>query len=226
MRVLLLCDDRFHPGSIPIMGCEPLKDKGFALDIIQDANEFDPTALNNYAVVIMSKSDHISSQDHSPWRTDAVQDAFVKYVENGGGLLVNHSGTATGTSTSKLNLLMGCRFTHHPPKCPVTVQPLKPHSITAGVKMFCETDEHYHLEILADDIDILAAAYAPPQGDESKYETDPKNNTPAAIIAAGYVRTQGKGRVCVLTPGHTAEVWHNPNFQQMLINAINWCAGA
>jgi len=225
MRVLLLCDDRFHPGSIPIAGCEPLKEKGFELDIIQNANEFDPAKLGSYATVIMSKSDHTSNQDLSPWKTDAIQDAFVKYVENGGGLLVSHSGTVAGTHTDKLNKLVGCRFTHHPPKCPVTVQAMKPHPITEGVGMFCETDEHYHLEILANDIDILAAAYAPPQGDESKYKTEPNNNTPGGIVATGYVRTQGKGRVCVLTSGHTLEAWLNPDFQRMLVNALGWCAG-
>jgi len=47
---------------------------------------------------------------------------------------------------------------------------------------------------------------------------------PAAICAAGYVRTQGRGRVCVLTPGHNLPVWLNPQFQKLLTNALNWCA--
>jgi len=220
MRILLLCDDRYHPGHIPALCLKPLKDSGFTTDIIQNANEFDAANLSNYAVVIISKSDHTSNKDLSPWKTDAIQNLFVKYVENGGGLLVNHSGTVAGTNTDTLNKLIGCRFTYHPPRCPVTVQPIKPHPITKGVRMFCETDEHYHLEILATDIDILAAAYAPPQGKEAEAGYDP-----GGIVAATYVRTQGKGRVCVLTPGHTAEVWNNYDFRLMLTNGLNWCAG-
>jgi len=218
MKILLLCDDRYHPGNIPAEGMAPLKERGFTIDIIQDAKDFDPASLKNYAVVVMSKSDHTSSKDLSPWRTEAIQDAFVQYVENGGGLLASHSGTVAGESTDKLNKLVGCRFTHHPPQCPITVQPLKPHPITSGVEMFCEKDEHYNLEILADDIDIIAAAYAPPQSGQTAYENDT-----GGIVVAGYVRTQGKGRVCVLTSGHNATVWGNPNFQQMLVNALNWC---
>ncbi|MCL2406265.1 MAG: ThuA domain-containing protein [Defluviitaleaceae bacterium] len=220
MNILLLCDDQYHPGNIPSDGLMPFSDKGFTIDVIQDASKFDPAVLSNYAVVVMSKSDHTSSQDLSPWKTSAVQDAFVQYVEGGGGLLVNHSGTVAGTHTATLDKLVGCKFAYHPNQCPVTVQPIKPHPITNNVGMFCEVDEHYNLEILANDVDIITAAYAPPQGIEGESGYDP-----GGVVAAGYVRTQGKGRVCVLTPGHTADVWHNPHFGQMLANALNWCAG-
>jgi type 1 glutamine amidotransferase len=105
------------------------------------------------------------------------------------------------------------------------VQPVKPHPVTEGVGLLCETDEHYRLELLTPDVDVLIASYSPPQGEESKYQEDPYHNTPAAVCAAGYVRTQGKGRVCVLTPGHYPAVWHNPHFQRTLSNALRWCAG-
>jgi trehalose utilization protein len=91
--------------------------------------------------------------------------------------------------------------------------------------MFREPDEHYRLEILSDDIDILMASYSPPQGEEAKRATDPYNNTEAYIAPAGYVRAQGKGRVCVLTPGHLLRVWLNAEYQKALANALNWCAG-
>ena len=217
MKILLLCDDRYHPGNVPITGLAPLKEKGFTIEAILNAGEFDPVMLKDYPVVIISKSDHISHQDHNSWKTDAIQDAFVAYVENGGGLIVNHSGTVRGEGTDKLDRLAGCRFLHHPPTCPVWVQPLKPHPITQGVEAFLEDDEHYYVEILAPDVDMLAAAYAPGYvGEDGK---------PGSITAAVYVRTQGKGRVCVLTPGHTPDAWANPNYQQMMANAISWCAG-
>ena len=227
MRVLLLCDDFYHPGDVPIRGLEPLKAKGFEIDVIQDAKEFCPDMLKNYAVVIMSKCDHTTQEDKTSWKTDAVQDAFIAYVENGGGLIVTHNGTVAGETdnTGKLDQLIGSRFAFHPSQTPVTVQPIKPHPVTEGVGMFCETDEHYHLEILACDADILVAAYGPPQGEESMYEADKYNNFPGCIAAAGYVRTQGKGRVCVLTPGHNVEVWLNGEYQRLIENALRWCGG-
>ena len=41
----------------------------------------------------------------------------------------------------------------------------------------------------------------------------------------GYVRELGKGRICVLTPGHIYSVWQELQFQKLVKNAISWCCG-
>ena len=221
MKILLFCDDHYHPGQIPENG---LKALGFDADVISDATDFDASILPQYNVIVMSKCDHISQKNNNPWKTAEIQRAFVEYVQKGGGLLVTHSGTVSGENTEILDKLIGCRFASHPNNCPVTVGILKPHPITAGVKIFCETDEHYHLEILADDLDIIAASFADAQGNPEKYDSEPYFNAPAHIAPAALVRTHGNGRVCVLTPGHAREVWHNAEFSKLLKNAILWCA--
>jgi len=224
MRVLLISDDYWHPGQVPIDGVAPLSGQGFQFDIITDANKFSPDMLSGYPVVLLVKCDQVSQKDDTSWKTEAVQQAFIGYVENGGGLVAVHSATVAGSHTGALDLLLGCRFTYHPNACPVTVQPVKPHPVTEGVGMFCETDEHYRLEILSPDADILIASYSPAQGTPEKYEEDPYHNTAECISPAGFVRTQGKGRVCVLSPGHFLPVWLNPHFQRTLANALRWCA--
>ena len=223
MRVLLICDDYWHPGQIPIDGIAPLR--GFEFDIITNANDFKPGMISDYSAVLLAKCDEVSKDDKTSWKTDAVQQAFISYVENGGGLVAVHSGIVSGEKTEALDNLIGCRFTFHPHDCPVTVQPIKPHPVTEGVRMFCETDEHYRLQMLSHNADILIASYSPAQGAEEKYTEDPYNNTPAWICPAGFVRTQGKGRVCVLTPGHLLPVWLNDQFQLTLSNALRWCSG-
>jgi type 1 glutamine amidotransferase len=225
MRVLLICDDYWHPGQVSIDGIAPLAKDGFQFDIITNANDFSPDKLSQYPVVLISKCDEVSQTEQQPWKTETVQKAFVDYVENGGGLIAIHSALVAGKNTETLDKLIGCRFTGHPNACPVTVQPVKPHPVTEGVGIFCETDEHYKIDIIAEDANVLLASYSPPQGEESKFQEDPYHNCPAAIHAAGYVRTQGKGRVCVLTPGHLLPVWHNPEFKKLLTNAINWTSG-
>jgi type 1 glutamine amidotransferase len=225
MKVLLICDDYWHPGQVPIDGTAPLSEQGFRFDIITDAGDFKTDMLSGYSVVLLSKCDEVSQKDKGSWKTKEVQQAFVDYVEAGGGLLAIHTATVAGENTAILDNLLGCKFAYHPHDCPVTVQPLKPHPVTKDVGSFCETDEHYRLEILASDADILIASYSPAQGEESKYEEDPYNNTPAWICPAGLARTQGKGRVCVLTPGHHLAVWRNPQYQKTIANALHWCAG-
>lgn len=227
MKVLLLCDDFYHPGSIPEQGVKPLKSKGFTFDVIYDAKAFNPATLQDYNVVILSKCDNTSQQDKTSWKTDAIQDAFIQYVENGGGLIVSHSGLVAGetNNTPKLDALVGSKFTFHPAAAQVTVQTLKPHPVTEGTQMFCEHDEHYLLQILADDVDILAAAYSKPPFEENNQ--DPRHYSEMGFLApAAYVRTQGKGRVCALTSGHTTDAWLNPQFQLMLENALRWCGKA
>ena len=224
MKVLLLCDDYWHPGQTGIDGVEPLKQNGFSFKTIKNADDFSIDMLKEYPAVLMCKSDEVSQTDKQPWKTEDVQKAFINYVENGGGLLAVHSAIVNSKNFKALDDMIGCRFIGHPNNCPVTVAPVKPHPITEGVELFCETDEHYRIEITAKDADVLLASYSPPQGDESKYNEEPYFNTPAGIYAAGYVRTQGAGRICVLTPGHLGVVWLNPQFQKLLSNALNWCA--
>jgi type 1 glutamine amidotransferase len=225
MRILLLCDDYWHPGQVPIDGVAPLKNKGFEFDIITDAKDFSIDMLDDYSVVMMCKSDEVSSVEKVSWKTEPVQQAFIDYVEKGGGLLVIHSGLVAGKSTEALDLLIGSRFSFHPKDCSVTVQSLKPHPVSNEVAVFNQVDEHYRIDIIADDVDIFMASYSAAQGEESKYEEDPYHNTCSWIDAAGYVRKQGKGRVCVLTPGHLLPVWLDPQFQLLLENALNWCSG-
>ena len=226
MRILVICDDFWHHDKVVVAGLEPLKGREFDFDVISDMTGFDPNVLSNYDVVLLAKGDHITQSNEESWQSETVQKAFVNYVENGGGLLVVHAGTIPSfkTDSSVLNNLIGCKFDFHPNNSPTTVQPLKPHPVVEGVNTFIETDEHYHIEILKEDADIFLASYSPAQGSPEKYESEPYFNIKEWICTAGYTRTQGKGRICVLTPGHCVEVWLNPEYQKMLANALHWCS--
>jgi trehalose utilization protein len=83
------------------------------------------------------------------------------------------------------------------------------HPLTQGVAPFTATDEHYFIDMAAGPADVFLTG-------ASRHGTLP----------AGWARTEGQGRVCVLTPGHNLDVWLDPNFQRLLANGLNWCAGA
>ncbi|MDR2572142.1 MAG: ThuA domain-containing protein [Oscillospiraceae bacterium] len=225
MRVLLICDDHWHPGDVPTEGVKPLEGKGFEFDVVTDMIGFDYSTFSEYSVILLCKSAEVKDSGREDWKSPAAGRAFVDFVEGGGGLLAVHSATVAGADSDILDRLIGSRFTFHPERGPVLVQAVKPHPLTEGVEAFCEVDEHYKLEILSDDADIFLASYSASQGEESKFATEPYNNAPACICAAGYVRVQGKGRVCVLTPGHLLPVWLDVNFQRLLENALQWCGG-
>jgi type 1 glutamine amidotransferase len=101
---------------------------------------------------------------------------------------------------------VGGVFVKHPPQCPVTVEPQVGHPLTAGSAPFTLVDEHYFMEL--DD----------PQADIFLTTTSEHGPQPG-----GWRRTEGEGRVCVLTPGHNLEIWLHPSFQALLRNGLSWC---
>jgi hypothetical protein len=77
MKVLLICDDYWHPGQVPIDGAAPLARHGFQFDTVSNANDFSSGSLKQYPVVLLVKSDEVSQADKQPWKTEAVQKAFI-----------------------------------------------------------------------------------------------------------------------------------------------------
>lgn len=205
--VLVLCDDKWHPAATARTGLGALATPDFTFDWIENAHAWSAARMANYGIVILTKSNNVSATDHTHWMSDSVQQAFVDYVTQGGGLLAIHSGTAEYREATQLRRLLGGVFTHHPKQCPVTVAPIAGHELAAGSSAFTLKDEHYFMEIDDDGIDIFLTS-------GSEHGEQP----------AGWTRTQGAGRVCVLTPGHNVEIWLAPAYQRLITNALYWCA--
>ena len=211
MNVLVLCDDYWHPARTVKEGLAPLSEAGFRFHFIEDAGAWSAAAMTEFPVVLLAKSNNVSATDTSEWMTEDKEIAFVQYVDNGGGLLVVHSGSAGYAATPALRGLIGGVFDHHPPQCQVTIIPDAGHPLSAGIDGFQVLDEHYHmLYDAAGDAGTTTLAVS-----QSQHGSQP----------AGWTRTAGAGRICVLTPGHNLEVWLHPCFQILLKNALQWCAG-
>lgn len=205
MRVLMICDDYYHPASVVHAGLDRLQ--GYEFDYIEDAGEWSPEKMAEYPVVLFAKSNNITAQNRDPWVTPEVQQAFVDYVRSGRGLLAVHSGTVY-KDMETMRALLGGVFDFHPRQCPVTVQPVAGHPLTQGVAPFTVTDEHYHMIMDDTAADVFATTV-------SEHSEQP----------GGWTRTEGKGRVGVLTPGHTVEAFTHPSFLRLVTNCLAWCAG-
>ena len=206
MRTLVLCDDQWHPARIPRAGLGELKDSEFTFDWIENARDWSAERMSSYPLVVLTKSDHISAADQTSWMTDPVQEAFAAHVRQGNGLLVIHSGTAGYTEKLILRSVLGGVFTHHPEQCPVTIEPASGHPLVEATSSFTVTDEHYFMTL--DD----------PQADVFLTTRSENGEQPG-----GWRRTEGAGRVVVLTPGHNLEVWLHPGIQALLLNSLHWC---
>ena len=198
MRILVLSDDKWHPAQVPQQGLAGLVKFGFEFDWIENANEWSAEQMAAYPVVILSKANHISSADETPWMTETVQQAFLDYVKAGMGYWCSTQGLLDMSKRLILRALMGGVFREHPDQCPVTVEPLADHPLTEGSEAFTQMDEHYHMDLDDDQADVFLNTI-------SEHGTQP----------GGWRRHEGDGRVCVLTPGHNLEVWQHPSYQSI-----------
>jgi type 1 glutamine amidotransferase len=192
MHTLVICDDYWHPARVVRQGLGVLKDGGFSFDWIENASEWSAERMAQYHLVILTKSDNVSSADQSGWMTEAIQAAFVDYVQAGNGLLAIHSGMAGWSEMPALRGLLGGVFDHHP--------------LTIGCQAFTLQDEHYFMALDDPQAEVFLTT-------QSEHGAQP----------GGWRRSQGKGRVGVLTPGHNVEVWLHPSFQALLTHTLNWC---
>ncbi|MBA3943280.1 MAG: ThuA domain-containing protein [Herpetosiphonaceae bacterium] len=208
VRTLVLCGDRWHPPQTARTGLEMLKDDRFVFDWIENAEEWSADRMSKAGVVMLTKSNDVSATDPRPWATKQVQEAFRDYVRAGNGLLIIHSGSAGYAEMPVLRSLTGGTFLRHPSQCPVTVEPRPGHPLSAESTPFTAVDEHYMMALDDGQADVFLST-------TSEHGSQP----------GGWIRTEGQGRVCVLTPGHNLEVWLNPAYQTLLGNALDWCAG-
>ena len=206
MKTLVLCDDYWHPARVPREGLSLLIDKGFTFDWIEDARAWSAERMAAYPLVILTKSNHVSSADKSGWMTKEVESAFAEYVRKGNGLLAIHSGTADYQEKIILRNLLGGVFTHHPEQCAVTMELQTNHPLTMDIPPFTVKDEHYFMAMDDSQADVFMTT-------RSEHGQQP----------AGWRRTEGAGRVAVLTPGHNLEVWLHPSYQSLLLNTLRWC---
>ena len=206
MRILVLCDDYWHPARTPRAGLAALEHSGYEFDWIEHAGEWSAERMAAYPLVLLTKANNISAADQQPWVTEAVEQAFLEYVRNGNGLLAIHSGTAGYTQALVLRGLLGGVFVSHPPQCLVTIEPRADHRLTGGGAAFSIKDEHYHMALDDTQADVFLST-------TSEHGTQP----------AGWTRREGAGRVAVLTPGHNLEVWLHPDYQTLIGNALGWC---
>ena len=206
MQSLVICDGYNHPARMLREGLGPLQKSGFSFDYLENAAELSAERMVCYPLVILAKTNNISSTNRNGWMTESIQAAFVDYVQRGNGLLAVHSGTAGWAEMPILRGLLGGVFDHHPPKCRVAVAPRPGHPLTAGCKAFTLRDEHFFMTLDDPQANVFLTT-------KSEHGEQP----------GGWRRIQGAGRVCVLTPGHYVETWLHPSFQALLSNVLEWC---
>lgn len=213
INVLVLVDDMWHPADVIQMGFAPLEGDDFHFEFVKTAKDIlTPERIALYPVIISCKGNSVNAANTNPWFEEGVTEVtpkeFRAYVENGGGFLSVHAAN-TSREGQPYTDFCGNYFLGHPPRCGVDVKITEQHPVTQGAKDFHIRDEHYQIQVACDDAEVLFKTYSEKGGEQ----------------VGGYVRKMGKGRLCVLTPGHTVDALLNPEYQKILANAIRWSMG-
>lgn len=213
MKVLVLCDDLWHPAEVIELGLKELAcDHEFT--VIKSAKDvLTPEYIAAFPVIICCKGNVVNAANTAPWFEEGVTEVtpkeFRQYIENGGGFISLHSGNTSGED-DEYTALVGNFFKGHPPRCSYDVKFTdEGHPISKGVNDFTVRDEHYSIELTMEGADIFCKTYSETGGEQ----------------IGGYTKEVGKGRLCVFTPGHTLSAWQNADFKKTLLNAIDWCSG-
>lgn len=214
-NLLIICGDLYHPREVITRGLKYLIERGYRIDYVTDAKDIlTKDMLDDYDVIVTAKGNGLTDSSTIPWFEDGVTavmpDDFRAYVERGGGYISLHAGnTFTKDVRPDMCDLLGCDYGTHPPQNTVTLTVRdENHPVMEDVKTFSYRDEHYILKDIVDDAHILF---------------DTESDTGGRVIG-GYTRELGEGRLCVLTPGHNYAVLDHPQFRQVMLNAIEWCA--
>lgn len=120
IKVLVLCDDVWHPGEVIERGLEDLQDCRFHFDFVRDAKDIlTEDMLEKYPVIMNCKSNNL------------------------------HAGnTYHETNCPEYAAFVGNHFVTHPPRCQVEVKVVGKHPITEGVTDFQSVMSTIRLPIL------------------------------------------------------------------------------
>ena len=206
LPTLVLCDDAWHPAAVIQRGLAALADARFNFEFVTHGAQWSATMMNEFPLVVVVKANHLCAMDQTPWLTLKTQSAFREFVQRGGGLLLLHAGTCY-KDLPEMRGVTGGTFLSHPEQSPVTIEPKAGHPITDGVEKFTMQDEHYVMTL-----------------DDAAADVFLHSRSEHGVQPSGWTRSEGFGRVCVLTPGHNIEVWLHPSFQKLLLNTLRWVA--
>lgn len=209
---VILWDDYWHPADT-IAPLLPLifDEKQWNLRITDDANyigalEIAPDIVMNFKDGVANTSIPTANwYQTGAWHHWTYEDVFK---EGGAGYIGVHCGLANipDDCLAYTQLLHG-RFLSHPPKCPVKVVIDQQHPVTEGVTDFDIDDEHYQMEGMWDDANVLC-------------HTHSEHGSQVGVWTHEYGNTRAVG----ITPGHTTQVLTHPSMVRLLRNAINWAS--
>jgi type 1 glutamine amidotransferase len=212
--VLALLGDHYHDPVILMEALEHLPERDrFEILPHTKPEGFPRQAAERAQILLLARIGRLGPGEPAELWLDESEEQFIcDFVDRGGGLLALHGALASYPAGGPLHRLLRGRFVHHPPLHPAVHYTVREPAgeITRRVESFTVEDEQYFVELQTSATNILMVSRTPEHGQSP----------------AGWAHRFGRGRVCVLAPGHTASALLHPMMQRLLGNALAWCLPA
>ena len=164
--------------------------------------------LNDLNAANLAKYDALMIYANHTKIAPAQEKALLDFVAGGKGFLPIHSASFCFQNSEPYIALVGAQFQKHGTGEFTAEFTNTTHPVMRGMKPFQVWDETYV---------------------HTKHNPD-RTVLMERVDAAGrepwtWVRNHGKGRVFYTAYGHDERVWNNPNFHQLIQNALLWAVG-
>ncbi|HBY58355.1 MAG TPA: hypothetical protein DEH78_00945 [Solibacterales bacterium] len=193
---------------------------GFAVEWSEDPEIFSDERLKPFRAIVFSNS------NNEAFLKDSQRDAFMRYVQRGGGYVGIHSATGSERGWDWYRMLAGGRFVYHP-KIQTFLIRVKDtgHPATRGLPAKFEwSDECYYHDPMNPGIAPLFVT------DPTKLDDPKRSGFPFlppfgdSLPLAWTLRYDG-GRTFYTALGHKKEHYRDPLFLRHLLGGILWAMG-
>jgi hypothetical protein len=227
MKLLVISGGR-HPyeESTPILR-DFLNAVGHHVTVSEDASVLANAAgMDEYdALVFNTRREKLPDFDDLTL-TEAEQDGMKVFIHSGKGFICLHIATCVPAAWPEYHEITGGGWitgkSFHPPYGEFTVNISAPaHPAVRNLSNFKIHDELYMGLAFRDDNDVFITADAA----GGTYPWGPQRqptHMPGGTFPLGWTRQYGTGKVFVLLLGHNGKSFESPEFQQIVLNGINW----
>ncbi len=202
LRVLFLGDNGHHRPTQRAQQILPaLARNGIDLFYTDRVEDITDTELDRYQALVLYNN-HLTIGD-------AQLASLMRFVGDGGGLVVIHCASASFQNSEEFIRLVGAAFKSHGTGTFTTIRTEATHPAIAGVPAITSWDETY-----------VHTKHNPVNRTVLEVRRENGHDEPWT-----WVRTYGKGRVFYTAWGHDQRTWGTPGFQQMIGQGIRWSIG-
>ena len=211
IRIATLLGDASHNHDQLYRGLEDILCDHAQEYVLEDItlNDLDEAITSKPQLVIISKMDPYKDSEgvEREWLTEDIECKLIDFVQQGGSLLLWHSGLYGYSITGKFVAMLGGHFLHRPPNpLMVRYQTVPDTQITDQEQSIEIMDEHFLMDCDMDKVHVFMNSVS--EG----------GDTPA-----GWYREVGKGKICCIATPHPSDTPRSDKLNQIIYKCIQWC---